>query len=64
MRLRALAGENQTDVEAYHHRSYRFLTEDGDIRTESAGLEYHDDETMEAIAAQIDEEILWRGTAY
>lgn len=64
MRLQDRAGENERNVEAYHHKAYRFILEEDGVRTESAGLAYHDDDSMEAIAAVIDEKILWRGTAY
>jgi hypothetical protein len=52
---------NQKNVEAYHHKAYRYIAEADTVRTESASLLYHDDESMEAIAEQIGEEILWRG---
>jgi hypothetical protein len=50
-------GSSLTPVTATHHKAFRYTSVGEDFRTESAGLLYHDDAVMEALARKIGTEI-------
>lgn len=50
-------------VTAAHHAARRFIQQDdGSIKTEKAGLEYHNDADIEELAKSIGEKINWEST--
>lgn len=61
MALQDPRGDNRKSVEAYNHEAYRYTTTAATVSTESAPLLYHDDESMEELAAQIGVQIPWKG---
>jgi hypothetical protein len=51
--------EDGSDVTAYHHAAKRYILTDEGSKVESAGLLYHDDEAMNAVADRIGVTIPW-----
>lgn len=56
--------EEDLDIAADHHKSYRFTKEGETVTTTSAKMLYHDDEKMESVAGTIDYEIPWDAKKY
>jgi hypothetical protein len=57
--------EDTREVTADHHKAYRYMNTPDGTKVESAGLLYHDDEAMDAVAEQIGVDIPWgEGKAY
>ena len=59
------SGERRRNVKADHHKAVRYIRSGDSYKTESPGLLYHDDESMEILAAKIGVEVDWgSGNAY
>ena len=52
-------GDNRRVAEAKNHKAFHYREVDGEIRSSSAKLLYHDDESMDAIAERVDVRIRW-----
>ncbi len=59
MQYQDVTGSNRKRITSDHHKAFHYREENGTIKTESAKLLYHDDTSMDAIAAQIDAIIPW-----
>ena len=53
------SGERRRNVKAEHHKAVRYIRSGDSYKTESPGLLYHDDESMEILAAKIGVEVEW-----
>ncbi len=54
-----VGSKSSSEVSAGHHVAYTYTVTGNGIRTQKAGLLYHDDELMDDIARTIDAEIPW-----
>lgn len=54
-----VGSKSSNEVSAGHHAAYTYTVTGNGIRTQKAGLLYHDDELMDDIARTIDAEIPW-----
>ncbi len=50
---------NAHELSKTHHGGERYLQQDDEIIIKKTGMKYHDDETIEDLAEEIDEEIDW-----
>ncbi len=57
-------GSGSVPVTATHHKAFRYTWTGEDYLTESAGLLYHDDAAMEALARKIGADIDWGEGGY
>lgn len=57
--VRDYQGDNQQTLDADRHKAVRYRIEEGEIIMESAGLLYHDDESMDSLAEELDYQIPW-----
>ena len=58
-------GSSRRVLEADHHKATRFIRSGDSYKRESAGLLYHDDESMERLAEKIGIKVVWgSGKAY
>ena len=65
LRLNAGSATDALDVSSSHHAAYRFTRNDhGGMSVVRAGLLYHDDKAMEALADRIGVRIPWEDTQY
>lgn len=55
------AGGSPIEVVSSHHKAMEFWKENGSTRSAPAGLEYHTDADMEALAAKVGVTVDWNG---
>lgn len=60
LHIEGLDGLVEEDTEAYHHAAVWYIRTPAGINAFPSGLHYHDDDTLNEIAARANTKVLWR----
>jgi hypothetical protein len=60
LHIEGIDGLVEEDTEAYHHAAVWYIRTPDGIQAFPSGLHYHDDDTLNDIAAKVNTRVLWR----